>query len=374
VPLVGETEADVAGAGVVVDALLGFGARGPPRPPLDSLIDALRPSARPPPIVAVDIPSGWGVDDAVPGGPDDPAPTVLVSLTAPKPCASRFAGAHHYVGGRFVPPALAAKYGLDLPTYPADGAQVVRVGGNGGGGGAAAAPAPGEVAAMRADYGDPTSSPLPDPAASADPWPVFEAWFGAAVAARVAEEPNAMCLATADPATGAPSARYVLMKGWDAARGISFYTNLESRKARELLGEGRDGASSPRPAALVFYWEGLKRSVRVEGSVSPVPPDEADAYFASRPRGSQVGAHASRQSRVLAGGRADLEAGVAAAAAKFAADPGAPVPRPASWGGFIVCPSSFEFWAGASSRLHDRVVFDRQEGGEGWRAPVRLAP
>jgi len=364
VPFVGEGEVDVKGAGVVVDALLGFGARGPPRPPLDALINALRPSATPPPIVAVDVPSGWGVDDAV-GGPDDPQPAVLVSLTAPKPCAARFAGAHHFVGGRFIPPALAAKYGLRLPAYPPDGAQVVRVGGGGPAGGDAAAP---DVAAMRADYGDPSalSAALPDPAAAGDPLAAFSAWFGAAVAAGVAEEPNAMCLATADPLTGAPSARFVLMKGWDE-RGIAFYTNLESRKAREL-----NPSAGPRKAALVFYWEALKRSIRVEGVVEAVPAVEADAYFASRPRGSQVGAWASRQSRVLENGRADLEAAVSAAAERWA-DPAVPVPRPPSWGGFIVRPHRYEFWAGASSRLHDRVVFEKEAAGGGWRVE-RLAP
>lgn len=392
VPFVGEAEAEagVRAAGVVVDALLGFGARGRPRPPLAALVDALRPSASPPPIVAVDIPSGWGVDEEEEGeaGHDDPRPTVLVSLTAPKHCAARFGGAHHYVGGRFIPPALAAKYGLALPVYPADGAQVVRVGGSGAaaaggaaaattgaavaGEAAAAAPAAAglDVAAMRADYGDPSSSALPDPAASGDPLAVFAAWFAVAVESGAAEEPNAMVVATSDPATGAPSARFVLLKGYDA-RGFQFYTNLRSRKAKELVPP--TPAAPPRRAALVFYWECLKRSVRVEGPVEAVPAAEADAYFASRPRGSQVGAHASRQSSPLEGGRAELEAAVAAAGAAFA-DPSQPIPRPPSWGGFLVRPDRFEFWAGASSRLHDRVVYEKaEEGGGGWKVS-RLAP
>jgi pyridoxal 5'-phosphate synthase / NAD(P)H-hydrate epimerase len=384
---------------VVVDALLGFGARGPPRPPLDRLIAALSPRADPPPppVLAVDVPSGWGVDAAGDVSGDGARPAILVSLTAPKPCAARFEGAHHYVGGRFIPPALAEKYGLALPPYPADGAQIVRVGGSGGsilGVGAgetttAPPPLPSSVAAMRADYGNPAEeaavpgADLPDPAESADPLSVFEAWFGAASASRVAEEPNAMCLSTVDPATGAPSARFVLMKGFDA-RGIQFYTNLASRKGRELLGGGDSATSSksrtPPRAALVFYWEPMRRSVRVEGRVVPVPDAEADAYFASRPRGSQVGAHASRQSQPLLGGRAELEAAVAAAEAAFGSGgeeggDNPPVPRPPGWGGFIVQPDRWEFWTGRSSRLHDRVVFERAggEGGEGWRVS-RLAP
>lgn len=363
---------------VVVDALLGFGARGAPRPPLDKLIAALSPSAGPPPILAVDIPSGWDVDGGDTTG-HGARPAILVSLTAPKPCAATFTGQHHFIGGRFMPPALADRYGLVLPPYPADGSQVVRVGGTGGAilGASAPLPPPSSVAAMRADYGHPEASPavpgsdLPDPADSPGPLPVFEAWFGVATAARVAEEPNAMCLSTVDPDTGAPSSRYVLMKGY-GERGIEFYTNLNSRKGRELsaAAAASAGRSTPR-ASLVFYWEPMRRSVRVEGTVIAVPDEEADAYFASRPRGSRVGAHASRQSQPLLGGRAELEAAVAEAEAAFGKDEASPVPRPAGWGGFIVQPTRWEFWTGRSSRLHDRVVFDKRDGG--WTVS-RLAP
>ena len=176
-------------------------------------------------------------------------------------------------------------------------------------------------------------------------------------------EPNAMCLATSTP-DGSPSARMVLMKGYDE-RGISFYTHYASRKGLEL-------ESGAKRAALVFHWPHLVRSVRVEGSISRVPDDEADAYFASRPRGSQVGAHASEQSTVLLGGAEELKASAAAAAARFA-DETKPVPRPKGWGGFRVSPDSVEFWTGKSSRLHDRVLYTKSEGEEGWKVE-RLAP
>ena len=207
----------------------------------------------------------------------------------------------------------------------------------------------------------------------------FDAWFRAAAsslalstsspaaAAPPPLEPNAVCLATATP-EGVPSARMVLMKGYDE-RGVSFYTHFASRKGREL-------ESGLKRAALVFYWPHLVKSVRVEGGVVRVPDEEADAYFASRPRGSQVGAHASEQSEVLKGGAEELAASAAAAAAKFA-DEGQKVPRPAGWGGFRVKPDRVEFWTGRSSRLHDRVLYTKKEmgsgEGEGWKVE-RLAP
>ena len=152
---------------------------------------------------------------------------------------------------------------------------------------------------MRADYGSPPPSATPDPVASGgsgDPMADFDAWFADAVARGGSEEPNAMCLATCS-SDGSPSARFVLLKGVDApATAFHFYTNHGSRKAKDL---DRLGAR----AALVFYWESTRRSVRVEGAVSRLPASEADVYFASRPRASQVGAHASHQSARLAGGQ-----------------------------------------------------------------------
>ena len=195
--------------------------------------------------------------------------------------------------------------------------------------------------------------PIPD---TADPYALFEAWMAEAVAGEP-NDPNAVCLATTS-ADGWPSARMVLLKGRDD-RGFVFYTNEESRKGGELLGNPR--------AALCFHWKSLRRQVRVEGTVEPVSPAESDAYFASRSRGSRVAAAASEQSRPLAS-RAEYEARVAEVEAR---NPGETVPRPPHWGGFRVLPIRLEFWQDMPFRMHDRLVFERQ--GEGWRTG-RLYP
>ncbi|HEV2220981.1 MAG TPA: pyridoxamine 5'-phosphate oxidase, partial [Casimicrobiaceae bacterium] len=179
--------------------------------------------------------------------------------------------------------------------------------------------------------------------------------FDEAVAAAV-PEPNAMTLASVDGA-GRPAARIVLLKGVDE-RGLVFYTNYESRKGREL--------AAGRHACLLFFWVELERQVRVEGVVERVSDAQSDAYFAMRPRASQLGAWASPQSAAIAG-RDWLLAQYAACEARF---PGA-VPRPAHWGGIRVIPDRFEFWQGRLSRLHDRLEWRRAD--EGWIID-RLAP
>jgi pyridoxamine 5'-phosphate oxidase len=185
--------------------------------------------------------------------------------------------------------------------------------------------------------------------ATDDPIAVFEAWMAEAAKSEP-NDANAVCLATAT-ADGRPSARMVLLKGVDA-RGFVFYTNLESRKGQEL-------AANPF-AAMCFHWKTLQRSVRVEGAVEAVSAEEADAYYASRARGSRIGAWASRQSRPLEG-RFALEKAVAEYTMKFGIGE---IPRPAHWSGFRLVPSRIELWRDMPFRLHERRVFHR--AGEGW--------
>ena len=189
-----------------------------------------------------------------------------------------------------------------------------------------------------------------------DPLRQFRRWL--AEAAALLEEPNAMTLATVD-ADGHPAARMVLLRE-ATAEGFSFYTNSSSRKGRDLAGHPW--------AALLFFWPPLQRQVRIEGPVDPLPDAVADAYFAGRPRDSQLGAWASPQSQVIPS-RAWLDDRLAAVATRFA---GGPVPRPPHWGGYRLRPQSYEFWQGRPSRLHDRFRYTPSTEG-GWTVE-RLAP
>jgi len=194
-------------------------------------------------------------------------------------------------------------------------------------------------------------------AAIAEPFSLFQTWFAEAEV-HEPNDPNAMALATATR-QGAPSVRMVLLKGADT-RGFVFYTNFDSRKGQELL-------TNPA-AALCFHWKSLRRQIRVEGPVQSVTPEEADTYFFSRPRGSQVGAWASQQSRPLTN-RAELEERVAEIEHRYPHD----VPRPPYWSGFRLTPLVIEFWQDMPSRLHDRLIYKRDRENAPWKT-LRLQP
>ncbi|MGA0609180.1 pyridoxamine 5'-phosphate oxidase [Caldimonas sp. KR1-144] len=210
-----------------------------------------------------------------------------------------------------------------------------------------------DIADLRKSY---ERAELDEARAASAPLAQFKAWFDEALAAKL-PEPNAMTLATVG-ADGRPSTRIVLVKGFDE-RGIVWYTNYRSRKGREL---------EVHPfAALQFHWVELERVVRIEGRVEKTSAEESDAYFASRPLDSRLGAWASPQSETIAS-RAVLVANAAKAAAQHGLHP----PRPPHWGGFRLLPDRWEFWQGRKSRLHDRLVYALQADGS-WQR-TRLAP
>ncbi len=191
-----------------------------------------------------------------------------------------------------------------------------------------------------------------------EPFALFGEWLKEAEASEI-NDPNAVALATVDE-TGLPNVRMVLLKGFDVD-GFVFYTNFESQKGRELLGQ--------KKAAMVFHWKSLRRQVRLRGPVEVVSDAEADEYFASRPRGSRLGAWASKQSRPLES-RFALEKAVAEYTARY---PIGEIPRPPHWSGFRIRPISIEFWHDRPFRLHDRMEFRRETPESPWNK-VRMYP
>ncbi|XP_027356555.1 pyridoxine/pyridoxamine 5'-phosphate oxidase 1, chloroplastic isoform X1 [Abrus precatorius] len=338
---------------ILLDAMFGFSFHGSPRPPFDDLIQKLvslhnhnQIGQKQSVIVSVDIPSGWHVEDGDVDGTGI-KPDMLVSLTAPKLCAKKYGGHHHFLGGRFVPPAIAEKYKLILPPYPGT-SMCVRIG----------KPPQIDISALRENY---ISPEFLEEQVEADPINQFRKWFDDAMAAGL-KEPNAMALSTVGK-DGQPSSRMVLLKGLEKD-GFVWYTNYESQKASQL-------SENPH-ASLLFYWDGLNRQVRVEGSVQKVSDEESEKYFHSRPRGSQIGAIVSKQSTVVPG-RHVLYQEYRELEQKYA--DGSLIPKPKNWGGYRLRPQLFEFWQGQQSRLHDRLRYTPHEinGQRLWKVE-RLAP
>jgi pyridoxamine 5'-phosphate oxidase len=212
-----------------------------------------------------------------------------------------------------------------------------------------------ELQNMRQDY---SSASLSEDSTKADPIKQFEKWFNEAVESQQ-HEPNAMTLSTATY-DGRPSARIVLLKGFDTA-GFSFYTNYLSRKGKEIT-------KNPL-GALTFFWGTLERQVRIEGTIEKLSKEQSDQYFHSRPRGSQIGAVASPQSQEIAS-RDVVEKKWEQLEAEYGDDK--EIPKPSYWGGYILKPRLIEFWQGRSSRMHDRILYKKIDN-KNWKK-VRLAP
>ncbi|CAA6656467.1 unnamed protein product [Spirodela intermedia] len=316
---------------VIVDAIFGFSFQGKPRPPFDDLIHRLislnnlsSTAEKSPAIVSVDIPSGWHVEEGDLDSEGGIKPHMLVSvIDSSKILRKEIYRASSFSRRQICPPPIANKYGLHLPPYPGT-SMCVRIGEH----------LALDVSAMRQNY---ISPEFLEDHVLADPIEQFRKWFNVF--------------------------KDGLAKGFDE-NGFVLYTNYESRKAREL-------SANPN-ASLLFYWDPLNRQVRIEGTVERVPKEESEAYFHSRPRGSQIGAIVSRQSSVVAG-RHLLHQAYTELQDKYA--DGSLIPKPEYWGGYRLTPTRFEFWQGQPSRLHDRLQYSLREaeGKRVWQIE-RLAP
>ncbi|KAJ0024852.1 hypothetical protein Pint_08424 [Pistacia integerrima] len=326
---------------ILVDAMFGFSFHGTPRPPFDDLIQRLvrlhsydQTPQKHPVIVSIDIPSGWHVEEGDTGG-EGIKPDMLVSLTAPKLCAKKFSGPHHFLGGRFVPPAIADKYKLQLPPYPGT-SMCVRIG----------KPPQIDISTLRENY---ISPEFLEEQVESDPIDQFRKWFDDAMAAGL-KEPNAMALSTASK-DGKLSSRMVLLKGVDKdgfVWSVMFHYRIDCA-ALHISALHMDNLPVLRPF-LMFHFD---VQVRVEGCVTKVSEEESEQYFHSRPRGSQIGAIVSKQSSVIPG-RHVLHQQYKELEEKFS--DGSLIPKPKHWGGYRLQPEVFEFWQGQKSRLHDRWV------------------
>lgn len=310
-------------------------------------------SPKGPKIVSIDIPSGWHVEKGDTTG-NGIRPDVLISLTAPKEGVRGFTGIH-YLGGRFVSPLIASRFGLHLPPFLGS-STFVRLDSNG-------QEAPSElkmrVSDMRISY---ERGGIDERDFAGNPIAIFRSWFDEACALKASIEPNWISLASSS-SDSRPSVRAVLLKGFDD-RGFILFTNYQSRKGQELL-------ANPH-CSFCLYWEALQRQIRVEGVAEKLNPNESDEYFASRPRSSQIGALVSDQSREISS-RAVMEAKDAELKMLYA-DESIPIPRPEHWGGVLIRPLSIEFWQGRIGRLHDRIKISRNTINEVWEPPKRLQP
>lgn len=348
-------------ADIVIDGLFGFSFKGAPRPPFDGLIQAMAAVGRQGSCVvaAIDVPSGWNVEEG-----DTTkirfCPQMLISLTAPKLCAKNFTGEHHYLGGRFVPPQIIDKYKLSLPPYPGSAMCVKIVESNASKQGSIG-PVERQLQSLRKEYpSNGTEQELKIEDMDPNPIHTFREWFELAKTCGM-DEPNGMALASVD-GSGSPSVRMVLLRDI-TEDGFIFYSNYGSQK-------GSDFESNDKVAAT-FWWEPLGKSIRVQGSISRVDPAVSDAYWNSRPLEHKLGALASRQSSILST-KQDLKDAYNALKEEYRDSE--QIPRPEWWGGYIIRPSTIEFWQGQASRLHDRIKYSSSsETSEDWIVS-RLSP